>query len=117
MKLSVSPARLAEAGDKTAVGTKFLYPVVAPVRHVNVALAVEGESPGQIELALTVPIPAPTEQVLAIGGELLDPVVVLVHHVHVVVWVDGDSSRSVNFSLSDARDGPIWRETCLRSRK
>ena len=52
-ELSVSSSPAAEAPEESAIGLEHLYPVIAAVTNNNVALVIDGHTPGELELALS----------------------------------------------------------------
>jgi hypothetical protein len=65
--------------------------VVLVVDDVHIALQVQGNPPGSVELACVVAEAAPGAQQLARLGELLYPVVAAVHDIESILLIDGDS--------------------------
>jgi hypothetical protein len=72
-------------------GGEFLHPAVLPIGDIDVALAVEAEPPGHIELARATAVPPPHSQELAVLGELLHTAIQAVHYVEVILLVKGQT--------------------------
>ena len=87
-----------ELGDETAVGSEDLHPVVHPVGNVNVAVGVDTESVGAVELPDTGAAGADGLLPLAIVVEDLYAVIAPVGDVDVVVLVDSDAPGYVELA-------------------
>jgi hypothetical protein len=76
-QLTVTITTPSDLHQELAVGAKFLDAVIAPVGHVDIALSVQVNAPGGINLDLA--LAAKFAQGLAVPGKFLDPVIETVH--------------------------------------
>jgi hypothetical protein len=86
-----------------------------PVRHVDVAAAVDADPGGEVELAVAAAGAPPRQEERPGAGELLHAVVSLVDDVHVAVRVHRDPERRAELALAGPVAPPL-REVGARPR-
>src|SRR5262249_55758879 len=96
---------LAEAPDarqEFALGRQFLHPVVVPVGDPDVAVLVEGDAPGLVELAWALAGAAAFGDKLAVRAEHLQTIVATVGDDHIAVFFDREASGTQQFAITAA---------------
>src|SRR6266852_1018720 len=101
---------LAELHQEFALGRELLHPMVLPVRDVDIAVLVEGDPPGLVELAIAAAGPAAFPDKLPVGGEDLQAIVAAVDSNDVAAFLYGQSSRAQQLAVAATRLAPLPQE-------
>src|SRR5437870_368566 len=103
-----------KTGDKLAIRTEDLHAVVGPVTHIHIALRVDSDVSGTIQLPPAGPKPtAELHDELTIRGELRHPVVFMVGDVHVPFLVYGQAPGGVELTRGAAKAAPLAQELAV----
>ena len=81
-----------------AVRAKFLDPMIVPVGNVDIAVVVNGDAPGHVQLAGCAAFDAEPADVLAILAELLDAAVHRVDRPKVVIGIERKPRAALKMS-------------------
>src|SRR5262249_41232333 len=104
---------VAEAGQVGPVGAELLDPPVPPIGHVDPLFAVDGDTPGQIELARPIANRAPGLDEPAVGAGGLDPVGDAVDHQPGTLGVHRQAGRVVELARPVAERAPAVQEVAV----
>ena len=100
----------AELHQELACWGQLLDAMILPVRDEDVAILVEGDSPGLIELAVAAAGLAAPGQEFSLAGEHLQPIVSAVHDDDVAVLFAYQAGRTQQLAVAAARLAPLANE-------